>query len=155
MLITLFLLRAYRLAHSLRPVAEPVSLSISMMMRLLRIWNRFQPCWSPVPIPQTNWLSVLVPPESTLKTMMVCSVIVLYCINVWFLFSLSLSLSLSLPPSLPPGITVGWEETSYITNEGDNMVELCAVILSPSMPALIDRDPFTLIPTCPSGSAGK
>lgn len=58
----------------------------------------------------------------------------------------------SLSPSLPPGITVGWEETSYTTNEGDNMVELCAVILSPAM---IDRDPFTLTVTCSSGSAGN
>lgn len=49
-------------------------------------------------------------------------------------------------------ITIGWERTSYDTNENEDMVELCAVIRSP---AAVDRDPFTLQVTCSPGLAGK
>ena len=49
-------------------------------------------------------------------------------------------------------IVVGWERPDYDTSEDEDMVELCAVIRSPSE---IDRDPFTLVVSCTPGSAGE
>ena len=41
----------------------------------------------------------------------------------------------------------------YDTNEDNDMVQLCAVITSPSS-SDIDRDPFTLSVSCTPDSAG-
>ena len=56
--------------------------------------------------------------------------------------------------ALPPGAVVGLEETFYQVSEDVGVVEMCAIVYSPSITCPIEF-PFNVSPTTSDGIAGN
>ena len=72
---------------------------------------------------------------------------------IYIVYKISRLLSFSLSRS--PVIVIGWERSSHNVSEGEDTVELCAQIMSPTTfirDSIVD---FNLQVTCSPGLAGK